>query len=124
MKITKQQLATGIRLLATNKGGTEEKELVIDFDEMPFWFQDGVFVKIERNEKTFYAKVSNLLPGRTRQLTFAVMRAVDFTILYSRANRVYVRLNGDAMPACVLELSFCRMPEPLSNLDDLINSLR
>jgi len=123
MKITKQQLATGIRLLATNKGGTEEKELVIDFDEMPFWFQDGVFVKIERNEKTFYAKVSNLLPGRTRQLTFAVMRAVDFTILYSRANRVYVRLNGDAMPACVLELSFCRMPEPLSDLEDLIELL-
>jgi hypothetical protein len=48
------------------------------------------------------------------------MRAVDFTILYSIASRVYVRLSGDAVPAFVLELSFCRMPEPLSNLDDLI----
>jgi hypothetical protein len=33
---------------------------------------------------------------------------------------VCVRLNGDAVPAFVLELSFCGMPEPLSNLDDLI----
>jgi hypothetical protein len=127
MKITKQQLAAGIRLLATNKGGTEEKELAIDFDEMPFWFQEGVVVKIEHNEWTFYAKVSNLLFGlfgRTGQLTFAKMRAVDFTILYSKANRVYVRLSGDAVPASVLELSSCRMPEPLSDLDNLINSLR
>jgi hypothetical protein len=84
-------------------------------------------VKIEHNEWTFYAKVSNLLFGlfgRTGQLTFAKMRAVDFTILYSKANRVYVKLNGDAVPASVLELSSCRMPEPLSDLDNLINSLR
>jgi hypothetical protein len=124
MKITKQQLAAGIRLVATNKGGTVEKGLKIDFDEMPFWFQEGVVVKIEHNEKTFYAKVSNLLLGITGQLTFAKMRAVDFTILYSKANRVYVRLSGDAVPASVLELSSCRMPEPLSDLDNLINSLR
>jgi hypothetical protein len=124
MEITVQQLQAGIRLLATNRGGTEERELAIDFDEMPFWFQEGVVVKIEHNEKTFYAKVSNLLFGRTGQLTFAKMRAVDFTILYSKANRVYVKLNGDAMPASVLELSSCRMPEPLSDLDNLINSLR
>jgi hypothetical protein len=127
MKVTKQQLAAGIRLVATNKGGTVEKGLKIDFDEMPFWFQESVFVKIEHNERTFYAKVSNLLFGlfgRTGQLTFAKMRAVDFTILYSRANRVYVRLSGDAVPASVLELSSCRMPEPLSDLDNLINSLR
>ncbi len=123
MQITRQQLAAGIRLLATNKVGTEEKKLVIDFDEMPFWFQDGVFVKIERNEKTFYAKVSNLLLGTTGQLTFAQMRTVDFTILYSIANRVYVRLNSDAMPSSVLELSSCRMPEPLSDLEDLIELL-
>ena len=124
MKVTKQQLAAGIRLVATNKGGTVEKGLKIDFDEMPFWFQESVFVKIEHNERTFYAKVSNLLFGRTGQLTFAKMRAVDFTILYSKANRVYVRLSGDAVPASVLELSSCRMPEPLSDLDNLINSLR
>jgi hypothetical protein len=127
MEITVQQLQAGIRLLATNRGGTEERELAIDFDEMPFWFQEGVVVKIEHNEWTFYAKVSNLLFGlfgRTGQLTFAKMRAVDFTILYSKANRVYVKLNGDAMPAYVLELSSCRMPEPLSDLDNLINSLR
>jgi hypothetical protein len=92
MKVTKQQLAAGIRLVATNKGGTVEKGLKIDFDEMPFWFQESVFVKIEHNERTFYAKVSNLLLGRTGQLTFAKMRAVDFTILYSKANRVYVRI--------------------------------
>ena len=120
MKITRQQLAAGIRLLATNKGGTEEKELVMDFDEMPFWFQEGVFVRIECNEKTFYAKVGNSLFGKTGRLTFAKARAVDFTILCSKANRVCVRLNGDAVPAFVLELSFCGMPEPLSNLDDLI----
>jgi hypothetical protein len=120
MEITVQQLQAGIRLLATNRGGTEERELAIDFDEMPFWFQEGVVVKIEHNEKTFYAKVSNLLLGRTGQLTFAKMRAVDFTILYSKANRVYVRINGDAMPAYVLELSSCIIPEPLSDLDDLI----
>lgn len=124
MEITVQQLQAGIRLVATNKGGTVEKGLKIDFDEMPFWFQESVFVKIEHNERTFYAKVSNLLFGRTGQLTFAKMRAVDFTILYSKANRVYVRLSGDAVPASVLELSSCRMPEPLSDLDNLINSLR
>jgi hypothetical protein len=124
MEITVQQLQAGIRLLATNRGGTEERELAIDFDEMPFWFQEGVVVKIEHNEKTFYAKVSNLLLGRTGQLTFAQMRTLDFTTFYSRANRVYVRLSGDAVPASVLELSSCRMPEPLSDLDNLINSLR
>jgi hypothetical protein len=124
MEITVQQLQAGIRLVATNKGGTVEKGLKIDFDEMPFWFQESVFVKIEHNERTFYAKVSNLLLGITGQLTFAKMRAVDFTILYSKANRVYVRLSGDAVPASVLELSSCRMPEPLSDLDNLINSLR
>jgi hypothetical protein len=120
MEITVQQLQAGIRLLATNRGGTEERELAIDFDEMPFWFQEGVFVRIECNEKTFYAKVGNSLFGKTGQLTFAKARAVDFTILCSKANRVCVRLNGDAVPAFVLELSFCGMPEPLSNLDDLI----
>jgi hypothetical protein len=123
MEITVQQLQAGIRLLATNRGGDVKKPLKID-SELPDWFKRVEYVKIELEANTFYAKVKDVFFGKSGELMFAKTHTVNFEILYSRANRVYVRLSGDAVPASVLELSSCRMPEPLSDLDNLINSLR
>lgn len=63
------------------------------------------------------------VPTKTIKTEFAKPHIENFEILYSRANRVYVKLSGDVMPSALIELSFCRNQQPLSNLDDLLISL-
>lgn len=118
-EITIQQLHSGIRLIATNKGGDVEKLLKID-SELPDWFKRDEYVKIELENHTFYAKVKDVFFCKSGELMFAKTHTVNFEILYSRANRVYVKLSGDVMPSALIELSFCRNQQPLSNLEDLI----
>lgn len=120
MQLPLAQLQSGIKLVATNKGSTVEQELRFEIDELPMWFARNVFVEVALGEKTFYAKVCEILFSKSGQLMFSNNRTINFTILYCRANRVYVKT--DNAPS-IFELSFCRNDFPLSNLDDLTNAM-
>ncbi|MFQ3596885.1 MAG: hypothetical protein SNJ55_13560 [Chloroherpetonaceae bacterium] len=119
IQMSLQQLEAGIKLVATNKGGTVEKELRIE-TELPDWFRRGAVVMISLEGKTFYAKVSDMLFNASGQLAFRNQQIVNFTICYSRANKVYVKMDN---ASTIYELSLCRTQPPLSNLEDFINAL-
>ncbi len=119
MQIPMAQLQSGIKLVATNKGGRVEKDLKIE-TELPDWFQRGALVGIRVGEDTFYAKVSEVLFETSGQLAFRKQQTMNFTICYSIANKVYVKMET---ASSIYELSFCRIQPTLSNLEDFKNAI-